>query len=215
MTLSEYLKNARENKNMAQEEAAKKIGVALNTIKGWEKGSVPKRNIIDEIIKVYGLRRQEFRQYMIEELIPFKDDEEVPWNKEGVLLTLDYNYIYDYIFKDKAENDFYSLQSKTLLRNSIKVLSNLYKQVTLENLVLLANNVQNKGKTILSELSKKEYSDSIKDQLIQNQNMLIISWFVTDYYTGLGTSRIATKTFEQCTEIRERLNNIYFDLIGN
>lgn len=50
------LKAARVNANLTQEEAAKRIGVAPNTIYRWEAGiSSPKFSYLHPICEVYGL----------------------------------------------------------------------------------------------------------------------------------------------------------------
>ena len=62
MELKEYLKNARKNVGLTQEEAANKIDISISTIQNLESGRV-KFSAIDlfsNIIKVYQLDKEEF-----------------------------------------------------------------------------------------------------------------------------------------------------------
>lgn len=50
------LASARVNANMTQQQVAKEIGVAVSTIRNWEKGkSFPKQPAIEKLCELYGI----------------------------------------------------------------------------------------------------------------------------------------------------------------
>ena len=69
MKLSDYLKEARENCKLTQEQASKKIGASVATIQNWEYGnSYPERSLWENVIKVYNLDKKRFNElYMGED----------------------------------------------------------------------------------------------------------------------------------------------------
>ena len=56
------LKAARVNANLTLEKAAKKIGIAKETLSSWENGKTyPKANQLDAILIVYGVPKDALR----------------------------------------------------------------------------------------------------------------------------------------------------------
>jgi len=61
-----YFKAAREKVGLSQFEAAVKIGVTASAVSGWERGQVPRLNLVDSICKVYRLAESEVLRVMKE-----------------------------------------------------------------------------------------------------------------------------------------------------
>ena len=108
----------------------------------------------------------------------------------------------------KLENEqqtFFANMDEMLMRRCIKVTKRLYgDSATLNHINILMTNAAGEGKVMLKNLSHLSFNDI----LIEQENNEIISWFLTDYYTGLGGGRVATKTYEQCSGVRNQVSKL-------
>lgn len=108
----------------------------------------------------------------------------------------------------KLENEqrtFFANMDEMLMRRCIKVVKRLKgDDATLWDINVLMNNVEGKGKRMLDDLSRAPESDP----LIQQENNEIISWFNNDYYSTLSGMRSATKTYEQCSGVRNQVSKL-------
>lgn len=108
----------------------------------------------------------------------------------------------------KLENEqqtFFANMDEMLLRRCIKVVKRVKgDDGTLNDVSILMTNAAGEGKTLLQELLHKSFSDA----LIQQENNEIVSWFLNDYYSELSGSRSATKTYEQCSGVRNQVSKL-------
>ena len=108
----------------------------------------------------------------------------------------------------KLENEqqtFFANMDEMLMRRCIKVAKRLKgDNATLNDVNILMNNAAGEGKVMLKNLSHLNSPDI----MIEQENNEIISWFLTDYYTGLGGGRVATKTYEQCSGVRNQVSKL-------
>ena len=91
------------------------------------------------------------------------------------------------------------------LAYSIKIIKRLYGyNATLSNLYTLLNNTGGKGKRMVLDFSKMP----VDNPSMARENSDIAQWFLNDYYSGLSGERGATKTFEYCSYLRHKVNNV-------
>ena len=95
-------------------------------------------------------------------------------------------------FKDMSEN---------LIRKSTMLLKRLYgNDATLLDLNTLVWDANGHGKKMVLEFSKLK----ITNPEIARENEEIYSWFMNDYYSGMGGSK-GSKTFEHCSGVRSQI----------
>lgn len=104
----------------------------------------------------------------------------------------------------KLENEqqtFFANMDEMLMRRCIKVTKRLKgNSATLNDISILMNDSNGDGKAMLNELGEMGFDDITK-----KENNEIISWFINDYYTELSGQRNATKTYEQCSGVRNQV----------
>lgn len=112
----------------------------------------------------------------------------------------------------KLENEqqtFFANMDEMIMRRCIKISKWLYEDdANLNDINILMNNVDNKGKGMLKEMKNKIDSGEINDKMIESEFEEIESWFMNDYYTGLSGARGATKTYEQCSGVRNQVSKL-------
>lgn len=108
----------------------------------------------------------------------------------------------------KLENEqqtFFANMDEMLLRRCIKVVKRVKgDDGTLNDISVLMNNAAGGGKIMLTDLIHKNFPDL----LIQQENNEIVSWFLNDYYSELSGARSATKTYEQCSGVRNQVSKL-------
>lgn len=104
----------------------------------------------------------------------------------------------------KLENEqqtFFANMDEMLMRRCIKVTKRLKgNSATLNDISILMNNANGEGNVMLTELGEMSF-----DEITKKENNEIISWFMNDYYSELSGSRSATKTYEQCSGVRNQV----------
>ena len=108
----------------------------------------------------------------------------------------------------KLENEqqtFFANMDEMLMRRCIKVAKRLKgDDATLNDINILMTNAAGEGKVMLNKLAHEAPADILEEQ----ENNEIISWFITDYYTGLSGGRVSTKTYEQCSGVRNQVSKL-------
>lgn len=108
----------------------------------------------------------------------------------------------------KLENEqqtFFANMDEMLMRRCIKVTKWLYNDdANLNDINILMNNVDGEGVKMLTKLKDTVF----EDKLIEGEVKEIYSWFTNDYYTGLSGQRSATKTYEQCSGVRNQVSKL-------
>ena len=115
----------------------------------------------------------------------------------------------------KLENEtqtFFANMDEMLMRRCIKVTKRVYgDSATLNHINILMNNPDGQGKEMLKKLTTAE-RDAMTgrpfDTLTSQENSEIASWFTSDYYTELDGGRNATKTYEQCSGVRNQVSKL-------
>lgn len=108
----------------------------------------------------------------------------------------------------KLENEqqtFFANMDEMLMRRCIKVVKRLKgDNATLNDINILMNDAAGQGKKMLNSLTLLPPSDVLKDQ----ENREIVSWFINDYYSELSGARGSTKTYEQCSGVRNQVSKL-------
>ena len=87
MNFKDYLKQSRQQNNLTQKQAAKKIGTAECTIQNWENGrSMPEKALFPSIIQTYYLDKYEFGKYYINQIMSEIEDVETKPDKMFLLM---------------------------------------------------------------------------------------------------------------------------------
>lgn len=95
-------------------------------------------------------------------------------------------------FKDMSEN---------LIRKSTLLLKRLYgNNATLLDLNTLVWDADGNGKKMVYEFTKLK----VRSPEIERENTEIASWFLNDYYAGMGGAK-GPKTFEHCSGVRSQI----------
>lgn len=95
-------------------------------------------------------------------------------------------------FKDMSEN---------LIRKSTMLLKRLYgNDATLLDLNTLVWDANGQGRKMVAEFSRLK----ITNPEIARENEEIYSWFLNDYYSGMGGSK-GSKTYEHCSGVRSQI----------
>lgn len=99
-------------------------------------------------------------------------------------------------------SQFFRDANDRLLRYSLKVLKGVKKNdATLIDLSMLIHNTSNAGSRMIKEYEKVPTRNEAEEQ----EKLGIVSWFLTDYFTGLSGERGATKTYENTSAIRTQV----------
>lgn len=108
----------------------------------------------------------------------------------------------------KLENEtqtFFANMNEMLIRRCIKVAKRVKgNDATLNDINVLMFNVSGMGKEMIKNLTKQQCTDL----LIEQENQEIASWFLNDYYSALSGGRNATKTYEQCSGVRNQVSKL-------
>ena len=100
---------------------------------------------------------------------------------------------------------FFKDMTDGLIRRSIKLLKRLYNNdATLIDLNTLVWDSNGKGKKMVTEFSRKKHPNADT----QKENEDISSWFLNDYYSGMGGGRGGTKTYEHCSGVRSQISKL-------
>ena len=106
---------------------------------------------------------------------------------------------------DTDSSSFFRTNNENLLRRSVKVLKRLYgDDATLIQLEALMTNAGGAGKKMLKEFDQLPF----KSESIDQDNKMIYSWFMDDYFTGISGERGSTKTFEQSSGVRSQVSKL-------
>ena len=107
----------------------------------------------------------------------------------------------------KLENEqqtFFANMDEMLMRRCIKVTKRVKgDSATLDDINILMADANGKGKEMLNKLSQMPFDD-----VTTKENNEIISWFINDYYSELSGGRQATKTYEQCSGVRNQVSKL-------
>ena len=100
-------------------------------------------------------------------------------------------------FKDMTDN---------LIRKGVKLLKRWKgDDATLIDLNTLLWNTNNEGTLIVKDF-KLNHVDP--NPTIQKENDELVSWFLTDYYAGIGGGKGAPKTYENCSGVRTQVSKL-------
>lgn len=98
---------------------------------------------------------------------------------------------------------FFANMNEMLLRRSIRVVKFLKgDDATLKDVDIVMTNPGNKGRQMVQDFLKLK---NISDIHVLQDNDSVGQWFLSDYYTGLAGGRDATKTYEQCSGVRNQV----------
>lgn len=104
----------------------------------------------------------------------------------------------------RSTNEFFEGHNENLIRNSLRVLKQLYHdEATLIDLNTLINNINGEGMIMVAKFSKVA-----TDPVNKKKNDDIAYWFTTDYFTGTTGSKNATKTYEHCSQTRNQVSKL-------
>lgn len=108
----------------------------------------------------------------------------------------------------KLENEtqqFFANMNEMLMRRCIKVVKRTKgDSATLNDINVLMFNTSGLGKEMIKNLTRQQCTDLS----IEQENQEIASWFLTDYYSALSGGRNATKTYEQCSGVRNQVSKL-------
>lgn len=104
----------------------------------------------------------------------------------------------------KSTNEFFEGHNENLIRNSLRVLKQMYHdEATLIDLNTLINNINGEGMIMVSKFSKLATNPVDK-----KKNDDIAYWFTNDYFTGTTGNKTATKTYEHCSQTRNQVSKL-------
>lgn len=100
---------------------------------------------------------------------------------------------------------FFKDMTDGLVRRSVKLLKRLYSDdATLIDLNTLVWDTNGEGRKMIMTFSRKKNPNP----LIQKENDELYTWFLNDYYAGLGGAKGAPKTYENCSGVRTQISKL-------
>lgn len=185
------IKDFMEKRNLSAKEFASLIQGSEDTVKNWlYKNVTPSKEFVKTISDVLGEDYLNMRQLWLDAMLP----KEQIFTDERFLLPDD-KYKDDVLSElEKLSKESFSAQEKLVFKYSWTISKILHKEKA--NLFLvdkILNNVNNEGKVLLREMRDKSGSYLFGE---------MYSFFVNDYYAGLGGGRFYTDTYSKCSNIR-------------
>lgn len=100
---------------------------------------------------------------------------------------------------------FFKDMTDGLIRRSVKLLKRLYgDDATLVDLNTIVWDANGEGRKMVMEFSRKRNPNP----LLQKENDELYTWFLNDYYAGLGGAKGAPKTYENCSGVRTQISKL-------
>ena len=104
---------------------------------------------------------------------------------------------------ENEQQKFFANMNEMLLRKCIKVAKWRYgDDANLSDVNILMTNPNKMGEKMLQEVNEMMGNF---DKTVESEFLEIQSWFMKDYYTGLSGQYSSTKTYEQCSGVRNQV----------
>lgn len=98
-------------------------------------------------------------------------------------------------------------EEKSALTMAIKVAKRVKKEICIKDIFYIISNTHNIG--------QQDYVFGLKRKTgfsreMQDENDILVEWFLNDYYAGIGNPKNCTSTYSDLKNLRIKLNNFVF-----